>query len=272
MGRRGFSRRQVRRGEGARPRSPSSKQYRQDVNTGLRPRTRPRTQAASVEPRRQHEEFSRPPSAAGFRTPEFKQGIHTCSLAGRRKGHGQGLLRQGFPTRAQSVEPQGSGPCPCPSPPTSMPQGPPEGTSDPGNAREVAVEGQACYSAREGPSGPWGLARSLPWASGTHLLCQREPHLRLKTVSASARWGSIHSLPFLDFFFFFLGPHPRHMEVPRLGAELELHLPAYTTATATRDPSCICNLRCNVRQCWILNPRSEARDRTCILMDTTSGS
>ena len=28
-------------------------------------------------------------------------------------------------------------------------------------------------------------------------------------------------------FFFFLGPHPRHMEVPRLGVQLELHLPAY---------------------------------------------
>ena len=31
----------------------------------------------------------------------------------------------------------------------------------------------------------------------------------------------------------FLGPHPRHMvEVPRLGVQLELQLPAYTTATA----------------------------------------
>ena len=28
-----------------------------------------------------------------------------------------------------------------------------------------------------------------------------------------------------------------HMEVPRLRVELELQLPAYTTATATQDPS-----------------------------------
>ena len=35
--------------------------------------------------------------------------------------------------------------------------------------------------------------------------------------------------------FFFLGSHLQHMEVPRLGVESEL--PAYTTATATRDPS-----------------------------------
>ena len=32
-----------------------------------------------------------------------------------------------------------------------------------------------------------------------------------------------------------LGPHLKHMEVPRLGAESELPLPAYTTATATWD-------------------------------------
>ena len=35
--------------------------------------------------------------------------------------------------------------------------------------------------------------------------------------------------------FFFLGAHSRHMQVPRLEAELQL--PAYTTATATQDPS-----------------------------------
>ena len=32
------------------------------------------------------------------------------------------------------------------------------------------------------------------------------------------------------------------MEVPRLGTELELQLPAYTTATATPDPSHVCDL------------------------------
>ena len=34
-------------------------------------------------------------------------------------------------------------------------------------------------------------------------------------------------------FFVFVGPHPWHMEVPRLGVESELQMPAYTTATAT---------------------------------------
>ena len=32
------------------------------------------------------------------------------------------------------------------------------------------------------------------------------------------------------------------MEVPRLGVKLELQLPAYTTATATPEPSCACDL------------------------------
>ena len=72
------------------------------------------------------------------------------------------------------------------------------------------------------------------------------------------------------FFFFFcsLGPHPQYMEIPRLGVELELQLPAYTTATAMPDPSCICNLHHSSWQRWILNPLSEARGRTQVLMDT----
>ena len=59
------------------------------------------------------------------------------------------------------------------------------------------------------------------------------------------------------------------MEVPKLGVELELQLLAYTTAAATRDLSCICDLHHSSWQCWILNPLSKARDRTCILMDTS---
>ena len=43
------------------------------------------------------------------------------------------------------------------------------------------------------------------------------------------------------------------MEVPRLGVELELQLPAFTTATATQDPSRICDLYHSSRQCRILN-------------------
>ena len=42
---------------------------------------------------------------------------------------------------------------------------------------------------------------------------------------------------------------------------------AYTTATTMPDPSRVCDLHHTSRQCWILNPLSEARDRTHNLMD-----
>ena len=44
------------------------------------------------------------------------------------------------------------------------------------------------------------------------------------------------------FFFFFLGPW--HMEVPRLGEESELQLPAYATATAIQVISVIYTAAC----------------------------
>ena len=59
------------------------------------------------------------------------------------------------------------------------------------------------------------------------------------------------------------------MEVPRLGVESELQLPAYTTATAMQDLSHFCDLHDSSQQCQILNSLSEARDRTCNLMVTS---
>ena len=59
------------------------------------------------------------------------------------------------------------------------------------------------------------------------------------------------------------------MEVPRQGVKLELHLPGYTTARATPDPSRICDLHHDLQQCLIINPLSRARDGTHILMDTS---
>ena len=74
---------------------------------------------------------------------------------------------------------------------------------------------------------------------------------------------------FISFYFVlfcFLGPHPRRVEVPRLGVESELQLPAYITTTATQDPSRVYNLQHTSWQYQILNPLNEARDRTCNLM------
>ena len=71
------------------------------------------------------------------------------------------------------------------------------------------------------------------------------------------------------FFCLFLGLHPWHMEIPRLGVESELQLPAYATAMAMWDPDHICDLHHSSWQHWILNPLSEARDRTLIFVDTS---
>ena len=74
---------------------------------------------------------------------------------------------------------------------------------------------------------------------------------------------------FFCLFVFILGPHPRHMEVPRLGVESELWPPAYTSTTATQDPSRVCNLHHSSWQHQILNSLSETRDQTHVLMDAS---
>ena len=56
------------------------------------------------------------------------------------------------------------------------------------------------------------------------------------------------------------------MEVPRLEVELELQLLAYAIATATRRLSGIYDLHHSSEQCQILNPLSEFRDQTWVLM------
>ena len=74
---------------------------------------------------------------------------------------------------------------------------------------------------------------------------------------------------FILFYFCFLGLHLQHMKFPRVGAESEVQLPAYTTATEIQDLSCIRNLHRSLRQRQILNPLNKARNRTCILKDTS---
>ena len=59
----------------------------------------------------------------------------------------------------------------------------------------------------------------------------------------------------------------QHIKGPRLGVKLELQLPATAIATATQDMSHISDLHHSSQQCQILNPLSEAKDQTHILMD-----
>ena len=70
------------------------------------------------------------------------------------------------------------------------------------------------------------------------------------------------------FFFLFAALQLLHrMEDPRLGVRDAA--PGLRTATAMPDLSLVSDLQHSLRQCQILNPLSEARDRTRILMDTS---
>ena len=134
------------------------------------------------------------------------------------------------------------------------------------------------------PSGAWRPWFLSPLGVPTGILgfC----HSPTTTLILAWGWGGGHVAPshpltklnalnllFFSFLFFsfpsflvFLEPHLWHMEVPRLGVQSELQLPAYTTATATWGPSRVCNLQHSSQQRWVLNPLSKAKDRTCILM------
>ena len=73
--------------------------------------------------------------------------------------------------------------------------------------------------------------------AGTHgeagdRLC---PTLTLGDPAALSREQSPSDSPGLSLFFLG-GAHPWHMELPRLGVELELQLLVYTTAAATPEP------------------------------------
>ena len=72
-----------------------------------------------------------------------------------------------------------------------------------------------------------------------------------------------------NFFFVFLGLHPWHREVSRLGIKSELQLLAYALASAMPELSHIHDLCHSLQEHQILNPLSNARDQTCILLDTS---
>ena len=67
---------------------------------------------------------------------------------------------------------------------------------------------------------------------------QREGETETERGPAGPSWVQKPSC--VPHFFSFVFLDPRHKEVPRLGVQLELQLPA--TATATPDPNGICDL------------------------------
>ena len=115
----------------------------------------------------------------------------------------------------------------------------------------------------------WPLAWELPSAVGAPLKKGKKKtslsfFFSLLRKTNQMLWKHIIKT---KFFFVFLGPHPWHMEVPRLRVKLELKLPAYTTATATQDLSHVCDLHHSSQHRWIINPLIKARNWIHILMD-----
>ena len=103
------------------------------------------------------------------------------------------------------------------------------------------------------PKSPVHLSHILPVPFGNHTFFK---------ICESISVLQISSFASLLNFLFFLGLYPWHMEVPRLGLESELQLLACATAKAMPDPSHVCDLHHSSQQHRILNPLSEARDRT----------
>ena len=81
--------------------------------------------------------------------------------------------------------------------------------------------------------------------------------------------------PAPTFFLFgqlvlcFLGPHPWHMGVLRLGSNRSCNCQLIPQAQQCRVLATSANLHCSSEQHQILNPLSKARDWTHILMDTS---
>ena len=96
------------------------------------------------------------------------------------------------------------------------------------------------------------------WTTTSALLCRRDKICISFKPVVLIFYNRLIKLSVRDqrviFFFFFLGPHLWHMEVPRLGVKLGPQLPAYTTDTATWDPTRVCNLYHSSQQYQILNP------------------
>ena len=83
-------------------------------------------------------------------------------------------------------------------------------------------------------------------------------------------WPRPYLLSFFLFFFFcvsflLFGATPAAYGSSQDRGQIGAVAAGHTTATATPDPSCVCDLH----QCWILNPLHKARERTHVLMDAS---
>ena len=110
---------------------------------------------------------------------------------------------------------------------------------------------------------------TLLWHNGIIMV---QHFLKIFAVHTLMIYLTVNSIFSLRCFALFLGPHLQHMEVSRLGrCWIGPAAASHSHSHSHTDPSLICDLRCSLWQCGILNPQSEARDRTHILTEITSG-
>ena len=102
-----------------------------------------------------------------------------------------------------------------------------------------------------------------------------EVKLTVRVISPPLKWWkavkALHFfIFFLLFFFCLFRVTPKAYRSSQARVKKELQLLAYTTAPAMPDPNCPFDLYHSSWQRWILNPlrHFEARDPTCLLMDT----
>ena len=78
-----------------------------------------------------------------------------------------------------------------------------------------------------------------------------------------------HTGVFFFFFNLFLQPHLQHVEITRLGASRSSRCRLIPQPQQRQKRATSVTYTCNLWQHWVLNPMSEARAQTHILMDTS---
>ena len=80
------------------------------------------------------------------------------------------------------------------------------------------------------------------WSETWSLCPPKSQGLGLRASAPNPCMENMHLRGIGFFIPPFLGLHLQHMEIPRIGVEWQLQLPAYPTATAKPDLSHVCNL------------------------------
>jgi len=94
----------------------------------------------------------------------------------------------------------------------------------------------------------------LAYALQVHPCCHRWQDFILIIAE---QYPIVYICNILFIFFFLFMATPGAYGNSQTRSQIELKLPTYTTATATQDPSFICNLRHSLRQYWILDPQTD---------------